>query len=224
MSQSVCRRYAATRVVSRSPTTLAAMSRDEHYFSAQPASAAQRRDIEVELAGRRVSVQTAAGVFSPDHLDTGTAVLLREAPDPPAQGALLDLGCGWGAIALHLALRSPAATVYAVDVNERARQLTRDNAAALGLTRVLACPPDEVPSDLRFAAIWSNPPIRVGKPALHEMLARWLPRLAEGGAAYLVVAKQLGADSLARWLTTELGLPCERIATDKGFRVLAVRR
>ncbi len=122
------------------------MSATDHYFSAQPAGNPQRRAITVELAGRRVELTTAGGVFSPEHLDVGTAVLLRSVPPPPPEGALLDLGCGWGPVALSLALHSPGADVWAVDVNERAVELTRDNAAALGLTRVRACLPDYVPT------------------------------------------------------------------------------
>lgn len=194
----------------------------DHYFTAQPAAPADRRQLEVELAGRRLTVAVAAGVFSADRLDVGTRVLLREAPAPPADGALLDLGCGWGPVTLTLALRSPAATVYAVDVNERALDLTRANAAAHGITNVVAGRPEAVPCDVRFAAIWSNPPIRVGKTELHAMLRRWLPRLVPGGQAYLVVQKNLGADSLQRWIRTDLGLPCSRYAMDKGFRVLQV--
>ena len=102
---------------------------------------AERRTIDVDLAGRRLSVVTAGGVFSPDHVDTGTQVLLREAPPPPAQGTFLDLGCGWGPIALSLGLLAPDATVYAVDVNERALELTRENAAAAGLGDVRAASP-----------------------------------------------------------------------------------
>jgi 16S rRNA (guanine1207-N2)-methyltransferase len=194
----------------------------DHYFTAQPAAPAERRKLEVELAGHRLTVAVAGGVFSADRLDTGTRVLLREVPDPPADGALLDLGCGWGPITLALALRSPAATVYAVDVNERALGLTAANAAANGLSNVVAGRPEWVPSDVRFAAIWSNPPIRVGKAELHAMLRRWLPRLVAGGEAYLVVQKNLGADSLQRWVESDLGLPCSRYAVDKGFRVLQV--
>ena len=194
----------------------------EHYFTAQPAAAAERRAVEVELAGRRLSLITAGGVFSPDHVDTGTQVLLREAPPPPAEGTFLDLGCGWGPIALSLGLLAPAATVYAVDVNERALELTRANAEATGLTDVRPSLPDEVPPEARFDLIWSNPPIRVGKQALHDLLATWLPRLTTGGEAYLVVQKNLGADSLQRWLRESLELPCERVAVAKGFRVLRV--
>jgi 16S rRNA (guanine1207-N2)-methyltransferase len=176
----------------------------DHYFTAEPASAAERRTLDVTLAGHRVSVQTAPGVFCPDRLDVGTAVLLQHAPPPPATGAVLDLGCGWGPVALALGLLSPGAAVWAVDVNQRALDLARHNAATLGLADFHAGTPEEVPQDLRFAAIWSNPPIRVGKAVLHDMLLTWLPRLADGGAAYLVVQKNLGSDSLQRWLDAEL--------------------
>lgn len=197
----------------------------EHYFTARPASPGELRARRVRLAGRDLDVVVASGVFSPDGVDRGTAVLLAEVPDPPAAGDLLDLGCGWGPIALTLALRWPGARVWAVDVNARALDLLRRNATSLGLDGITAGTPESIPADVEFAAIWSNPPIRIGKPALHGLLRDWLPRLAAGGAAYLVVAKQLGADSLQRWLAVELaGFAVSRIATDKGFRVIEVRR
>ncbi|GAA4628409.1 class I SAM-dependent methyltransferase [Cellulomonas oligotrophica] len=194
----------------------------EHYFTARPASAAQRRTVRVPLAGQDVEVETAGGVFSPDHVDLGTQVLLRTVPQPPAAGDLLDLGCGWGPLALTLALTSPDARVWAVDVNERALDLVRRNAAHLGLPNVVAALPDDVPDDVRFATCWSNPPVRIGKPALHDLLRRWLPRVAPGGDAWLVVGKNLGADPLQRWLTDEADLPTTREASAKGFRVLRV--
>ena len=203
------------------------MSEHEHYFTAQPASPAEQRTLGVTLAGRPVTVHTAPGIFSPDGLDKGTAVLLREVPPPPAEGNLLDVGCGWGPIALTLGLLAPAATVWAVDVIERSVGLAQANARSLGLGNVRALTPDQVPADLCFAAIWSNPPIRVGKAALHELLLAWLPRLEPGGTAYLVVQKNLGSDSLQRWLGEQLpsdAYAVERFASDKGFRVLAVRR
>lgn len=178
----------------------------------------------VTLAGRTVDVWTAPGIFSPGRVDLGTQVLLREVPPPPATGDLLDLGCGWGPLALTMALQAPAARVWAVDVNHRSLDLLTRTASDLGLANVHAVEPDAVPAEAAFAAIWSNPPIRVGKPALHGLLARWLPRLAPGGAAYLVAQRNLGADSLHRWLGEELGLPTERVGSAKGFRVLRVTR
>ncbi|GAA0220404.1 methyltransferase [Cryptosporangium japonicum] len=171
------------------------------------------RDVQAGLA-------TDSGVFSPTAVDAGTLVLLETVPPPPAAGNLLDLGCGYGPITVTLAHRAPGATVWGVDVNERARELAAQNTAGYPHVRIAA--PDDVPDDQRFAAIWSNPPIKVGKGVLHGMMRRWLPRLAPDGVAYLVVQRHLGADSLHKWLEAE-GFPTERLASRKGYRILAVR-
>ena len=201
-----------------------------HYFET-PIGPEQRRTLAITLAGWDVEIETADGVFSGDRLDLGTRVLLREVPAPPdAPVHLLDLGCGWGPVALTMALRSPSARVWAVDVNERAVALTAENARRLHLPGVTAVTPDQVPDGVRFAAIWSNPPIRVGKEALHALLLRWLPRLAPDGAAHLVAQRNLGADSLHAWLagqSPEPGAPrftVTRAGSAKGYRVLRVTR
>ena len=198
----------------------------EHYFSSSPGGEPGFRPLAVRLAGRDVEVTTGNGVFSPDRIDVGTQVLLGHVPAPPPGGDLLDLGCGWGPIALSLALESPHARIWAVDVNERALDLVRRNAASLGLDNVNACRPEDVPADLRFMTIWSNPPIRVGKNELHAMLLTWLPRLEPGSDAWLVVQRNLGSDSLQRWMQGEF--PADyaflRAATSKGYRVLRCRR
>ncbi|GAA3694898.1 methyltransferase [Arthrobacter ginkgonis] len=198
----------------------------EHYFSTQPSTPEKRKTITVVLAGAERTVQTAGGIFSPDGVDKGTAVLLAGVPDPAPAGHLLDIGCGWGPIALSMALASPGATVHAVDVNDRSIGLTRDNAAGLGLGNVVAGTPDSVPADVEFDTIWSNPPIRIGKEALHELLLQWLPRLAPGGQAWLVVQKNLGSDSLQKWLGENLpaGFRVSRESTSKAFRILKVVR
>jgi 16S rRNA G1207 methylase RsmC len=198
----------------------------DHYFTARPASADDLRPLSVRLAGTDLQLVTARGVFSPEHVDLGTQVLLRQAPEPPADGDLLDLGCGWGPVALTLALTSPQARVWGVDVNERSLDLLRRNALSAGTANVQPALPDDVPPDVRFATIWSNPPIRVGKQALHELLLRWLPRLLPGASAYLVVQRNLGSDSLHRWLDDTIGpdgYSVARLASAKGFRVLRVR-
>lgn len=199
-----------------------------HYFHS-PEGPFERRRIGIRLAGRDVQVSTAGGIFSPDGIDKGTEVLLREVPDPAAEGHLLDIGCGWGPIALTMAMLSPQAQVWAVDVNERSRILCTENADALGLENVRVFAPEEVPAAQRFATIWSNPPIRIGKPALHELLELWLPRLEHGGDAQLVVQKNLGADSLLTWLKSMLASVSEdfavqRSASSKGFRILEITR
>jgi len=198
----------------------------DHYFSPAPGTVLKTRQITVQLHGQDRQLTTANAVFSPAHIDTGTEVLLKYAPEPPLDGNFLDLGCGWGPIALHLALASPDATIWAVDVNERALDLVRSNAASLGLTNVNAVLPADVPADIRFRTIWSNPPIRVGKDELHTLLQSWLPRLESEADAWLVVQRNLGSDSLQRWLSDELPAHFEttREAISKGFRVLRVHR
>lgn len=219
----------------------------EHYFSSTPAGDANLRPLRVHLAGADRELTTASGIFSPDRVDVGTTVLLKSVPAPPTTGTMLDLGSGWGPLALTLALEAPAAEVWAVDVNERALDLVRRNATTVGAENLHAALPDEVPVELQFDLIWSNPPIRIGKPALHELLSRWLPRLAPGGEAWLVVARDLGADSLLRWLQDEFAasieassieapaveaasvknpaIEFERVDQSKGFRILrGIRR
>ena len=199
---------------------------NEHYFSGTPESELKLRSIQATIAGRAVDLTTANGVFSPERVDAGTRVLLSSVPAPPPGGNLLDLGCGWGPIALSLAADSPHATVWAVDVNERALDLVRRNADVMGLSNVNAVLPQDVPASLEFMTIWSNPPIRVGKNELHSMLQMWMPRLEVGADAWLVVQKNLGSDSLHRWMDDEFAssLSVTRAATNKGYRVLRVRR
>jgi 16S rRNA (guanine1207-N2)-methyltransferase len=199
---------------------------NEQYFSAQPSSELNLRPLHARLVGQLRELTTAGGIFSPDRIDAGTEVLLANVPAPPPGGNLLDLGSGWGPIALSLAIHSPRATVWAVDVNERALDLVRRNALALGLSNVNACTPDNVPTHLRFTTIWSNPPIRVGKNELHGLLERWLPRLEPGSDAWLVVQRNLGSDSLQRWLeaTYPEDFAFSRAATNKGYRVIRARR
>ena len=195
----------------------------EHYFSADPSVPFARETFTAEVWGHRLTIETGSGVFSRGHLDHATAVLFKEL-EPPVQGQFLDLGCGYGVIGLAIARAVPLASVIGVDVNERALLLANDNARAAGLDpRFVACTPEQVPSDQVFDEIWSNPPIRIGKEALHELLLTWLPRLSPTGRLVMVVGKNLGADSLQRWLT-EQGCPTERPASSKGFRVLETRR
>jgi 16S rRNA (guanine1207-N2)-methyltransferase len=200
---------------------------EDHYFSAQPASADERREITVELAGRRWELETAPGVFSPGHLDLGTTVLLREVPPPPAD-SLLDLGCGWGPLALTAALVQPHAHVTAIDVNQRALDLLRRNAERIArkvdIAPIDALTPAEVAPGFQFRTVWSNPPIRIGKEPLHSLLSDWLPRIVPGGEAWLVVQKNLGADSLTHWLADQDWGTVERIASSKGFRVVRLVR
>ena len=193
------------------------------YFDPSPSVASDTVTFDVVLADVAFALTTDRGVFSHGHVDAGTGLLLRVAPPPPPTGDLLDLGCGAGPIALTLALRAPGATVWAVDVNARARELTAGNAERNGIDNVRVAAPDDVPAGVAFSAIWSNPPIRIGKAALRGLLLEWLARLTPAGTAAMVVQKHLGADSLQAWLAAE-GYPTERLVSRQGFRVLESRR
>jgi len=194
---------------------------NQHYFSEEPEVESARKRIEVSLPEGSFEMDTDTGVFSHGRVDSGTKFLLLEAPPLPESGDVLDLGCGAGVIALTMARRRPECRVWAVDVNARARRLASDNAEALGLPNVTVAAPEEVPDDVSFATIWSNPPIKVGKSELHDMMRRWIPRLAPGGEAVLVVNKNLGSDSLQKWLNDQ-GHPTTRLASRQGFRLLRV--
>jgi 16S rRNA G1207 methylase RsmC len=202
----------------------------DHYFSADPSAPFAREPLTCEVWGQRLDLVSGSGVYSRGRLDVGTAVLFRET-EPPAPGHVLDLGTGYGVIGLAVAAAwradgVPAGSgsgVTGVEVNQRAVVLANQNAASLGLQdRFVACDPDGVPDDVRLDEIWSNPPIRIGKPALHDLLLNWLARLRPDGRAVMVVGKNLGGDSLQAWLTDQ-GYPTTRLASAKGFRVLESR-
>jgi 16S rRNA (guanine1207-N2)-methyltransferase len=195
----------------------------DHYFTANPSAPSRPEPVELRLPDMQLRLMADRGVFSGGRVDPGTLALLKESEHPPAAGDLLDLGCGYGPIACALARRSPAATVWAVDVNSRALELTAANAASLGMPNLRAAGPEDVPTGVVFKGIWSNPPIRVGKDALHELLSTWLARLDAGASAWLVVHRHLGSDSLAEWLGDK-GWAVRRAASKSGYRVLEVAR
>lgn len=205
------------------PDDRADTAKPDQYFTASPTAASKEREVRLDLPDRSLTFTTDSGVFSADRIDPGTRVLLAEAPHPTAELiTIADVGCGYGPIALTVASRAPWATVWAIDVNERARALCQRNAERAGLTNVRVAGPDDVPGELRFDAVYSNPPIRIGKAQLHGLLERWLGQLTpDTGRAWLVVQKHLGADSLAGWMTTQ-GWPTTRLASRQGYRVLEV--
>jgi 16S rRNA (guanine1207-N2)-methyltransferase len=198
----------------------------DHYFSQEPKSNYQPKQIELDIAGEVFKVSTASGTFSPLRLDVGTSVLIDHLELAPKDGNVLDLGCGWGPIALNVAKHSPKAKVWAVDVNNRSLELTAENAKTVGLTNIQTSSPETVPKEIMFSGIWSNPPIRIGKKELHELLLTWLPRLEKNAAAYLVVQKNLGSDSLQKWLTETLidGYEVSRLTSVKTYRIIKVLR
>ena len=199
---------------------------NNHYFSDSADEELKLRKIKVKLLGDDYDLFSSTGIFSPTELDTGTEVLLKQLDSVRPQGTILDIGCGWGPIALSLALAAPQSKVIAIDVNSKCLELTKMNAETLGLKNIEVGAPDQIKTSILFDEIWSNPPIRVGKKVLHEILLQWLPRLRKGGTARLVVQKNLGSDSLQKWLEEEFneGYEVSRISSLKGFRVLKITR
>lgn len=193
------------------------------YFAPEPAVGSAPRTLRLTLPDVTLDLVSDRGVFAHHGIDPGTKLLLLEGPPLPRTGQVLDLGCGYGPIACTLARRAPGTTVWAVDVNRRALERCAANAAANGLGNVRVLHPDDVPPECTFDAIWSNPPIRIGKAALHDLLTTWLQRLRPDGVAALVVQRNLGADSLAAWLSGE-GWAVSRRASRQGYRVLEVHR
>ncbi|SDU81786.1 class I SAM-dependent methyltransferase [Arcanobacterium phocae] len=208
---------------------------NDHYFSDSPHVASAPTKRTYSALGQQWTVTTDAGVFSPSGLDKGTAVLLHKVPifDLPDDALVADVGCGWGPITLALAHTYPQTRILASDVNERALDLASRNVVDAGFTNVeVGLAPDMISrltSEIAAGQhkgidlIWSNPPIRIGKDALHELLATWMGLLSPTGEAFWVVQKNLGADSLAKWLNNS-GFPTEKIGSAKGFRVLHSRR
>ncbi|RNL61188.1 methyltransferase domain-containing protein [Nocardioides marmoriginsengisoli] len=200
------------------------MTDDEHYFTADPQAPFKRVPVRTNVWGHWLELTSGSGVFAQGRLDIGTGVLLQDSAPPESARSILDLGCGYGVIGLAIAIAVPGCTVTAVDVNERAVLLANENAAELGVAdRFTASVPAGIDPAATYDEIWSNPPIRIGKEALHELLLTWLPRLAPGGHARMVVGKNLGADSLAGWLTDQ-GYPTTKVSSAKGFRVLETIR
>lgn len=201
----------------------------EHYFST--ADAPDQKDLRLlhfPLRGHEMQMWVANKVFSAKGLDLGTKQLLEALPQGLPAENILDIGCGWGPISVVLGLEYPQAQVWAVDVNPRAVALTQLNAKTNAAENVRAGLSSEIMHELetrqiKLDLIVSNPPIRIGKAALHELLLTWLQLLAENGQAWFVVGKNLGADPLIAWLNQQ-GYSAQKVASKKGYRIIQVRR
>lgn len=196
----------------------------EHYFSADPSAPAKLTEVEIEVGGQVLKLSASSGTFSSERLDPGTRVLLGLWELFPTDGIVLDLGCGWGPIGLSIAKLQPATEVIGVDVNQRSVELANANAKGNGLANFSACLDKDLDANLEIDHIWSNPPIRIGKENLHDLLRNYLSRLKPTGDAYLVVQKQLGAESLQRWIAQQWPeREVTKVENSKGFRVIRIR-
>ena len=192
---------------------------NDHYFSASPESAHRYAEAEYVYRGETLRFLTDAGVFSRGEVDTGTRLLLEALPEE-MQGDILDLGCGWGIIGISIARKWPGSRVVMADVNTRALDLSRENAKRNRAE--VACVESDGMAALEgrtFDAIVTNPPIRAGKQVIYRMFADAAKSLNPGGALYLVIRKQQGAESCMKYLQT-LYQNVEKLDKSGGFWVL----
>ncbi|MBQ8201413.1 MAG: class I SAM-dependent methyltransferase [Clostridia bacterium] len=192
----------------------------EQYYTADPTSESKPVPCAFPYRGHGLNFMTDAGVFSKGELDAGSRLLLDALP--ALQGDVLDLGCGWGAIGIAVAKAYPKCRVTMVDVNHRALSLCRENCQRNGVTA--ACEESDgmsavISAGRTFDAIITNPPIRAGKQVIYRMFADAARSLNPGGALYLVIRKQQGAESCVKYLKTLYG-EVEKLDKSGGFWVL----
>lgn len=199
------------------------MTPTDHYFSDAPEKASEPFDISVTIGERTLTMTSDAGVFSKLHADPGSILLLRRAK-LPAEGDILDLGCGYGLIGLVAAMDRPAARVVMVDVNPRATALARQNCDRyqLGNVEVLTGDARRVLGERRFDAVVCNPPYRAGKELTMSLLQDAASRLRPGGTLWIVGRTKQGIKTLAKDLAP-LFHSVETVDITGGYRVLVCR-
>lgn len=191
---------------------------NDQYYTADPSSESRPVPCAFPYRGHGLNFMTDAGVFSKGELDVGSRLLLDALP--ALTGDVLDLGCGWGAIGVAIARANKEARVVMADVNHRALDLCRANCARNGVTaEVIESDGMAAVLGRRFDAIVTNPPIRAGKQVIYKMFADAAVSLKDGGALYLVIRKQQGAESCVKYLKT-LYHEVEKLDKSAGFWVL----
>ena len=196
---------------------------NDHYYTRVPQSESRPVECEYTYRGIRLTFRTDAGVFSKGEVDTGTRLLLEALPET-MQGEILDLGCGWGVIGISIARKWPETRVTMADVNTRALELSRENAAKNRAE--VACVESDGMAALEgqtFDAVVTNPPIRAGKQVIYKMFADAAKSLKQGGALYLVIRKQQGAESAVKYLQTIFG-SVEKLDKSGGFWVIRAEK
>lgn len=193
----------------------------EHYYSKDPKVKSQPKEWSTELRGKMLRFQTDAGVFSKGEVDFGSRLLLESFVMPDLEGAVLDVGCGYGPIGLSIAASFPERNIHMIDVNERALALCKHNAHQNNIENTTIYSSDALSAvqEEGFAAILTNPPIRAGKETIFSFYKDSFPKLRSGGELWVVIQKKQGAPSTINYLR-ELYGSVETVVKKKGYFIL----
>lgn len=197
-----------------------------HYYSKNPVSKSERMEWDASILGKTLQFVTDSGVFSKNRIDTGSQVLIETAAKSEFPvGDFLDIGCGYGPVGLFLSKQFPERSIDMVDVNARALELAKENSELNAIENVLIYESDLYSNveGKKYAAIFSNPPIRAGKKVVHKILEEAVDYLVEDGVLQVVIQKKQGAPSAQKKMKAVFG-NVERIALDKGYWILESRK
>lgn len=195
-----------------------------HYYSKAPEAKHNRQIVETLLRGRQLKFTTDAGVFSKAGVDYGSKVLI-DAMELREDDRVLDVGCGYGPIGLSAALLTPRGQVTMIDINERAIELAKENAALNDIRNVKIMQSDlyEAVTEREFDVILTNPPIRAGKTVVHRVFEEGHAYLKKGGSMWVVIQKKQGAPSAYDKLE-QLYEEVAEVTKDKGYRIFRAKK
>lgn len=190
-----------------------------HYYSKKPEVASSKQLHEWNLRGFTLKLNTDAGVFSKAGVDYGSQVLIN-AMEFAENATVLDVGCGYGPIGITAAKLAPKGHVTMIDINERAVELSKENAKLNGVSNVTILQSDlyEAVKNNSYDCIVSNPPIRAGKAVVHAVFEEGYELLNNGGTMWIVIQKKQGAPS-AKDKLEQLFASVEEVTKDKGYRI-----
>ncbi|QPC48025.1 class I SAM-dependent methyltransferase [Mangrovibacillus cuniculi] len=192
-----------------------------HYYTSKPDVESKPQSFTFNLMGKDFTFTTDAGVFSKKEVDFGSRVLIDTFEEPEIEGAIIDVGCGYGPIGLSLASSMPSRTIHMVDVNQRAILLSKQNAELNGISNVRIYESDRLAEIIApsVAAIVTNPPIRAGKDIVHSIYEQSYDRLIENGELWVVIQKKQGAPSTVEKLES-LFKEVEVVEKVKGYWIV----
>lgn len=193
----------------------------EHYFTSDPSVKSEERILNYNLKDNEYTFISDNGIFSKNHVDSATDLLLKTIYDN-IYGKVLDMGCGYGVIGITVAKNSKVKKVIMTDVNHRALDLAMRNSVKNKVNdKVEIFESDGFAniSEKDFNIIITNPPIRAGKAVIYKMYEDAKKHLVVGGELYIVINKKHGAPSTITFLNNLYG-NCEVLDKKSGFNVI----